>query len=111
MVNYHVGENVDIPGLTIHRIPHVPFIGNVKVVSSWVKPPLDLLLFFESSLLLLRNRYDVIHSHEEAAFFAMFLGLIFRTPHLYDKHSIMPKQLKNFKMGNWWCRSTPMYTK
>lgn len=102
LVTYHIGEDVDLPGVTIHRIPHVPFVKQVKVGPSWVKPPLDLLLFFKSFLLLLRNRYDVIHSHEEAAFFAMFLGLIFRAPHLYDMHSVLPRQLGNFKTGNWW---------
>jgi glycosyltransferase involved in cell wall biosynthesis len=102
LVTYHIGEDVELPGLTIHRIPNVPFIKHVKVGPSYAKPPLDLLLFIKSLFLLLRYRYDVIHSHEEAAFFAMFLGLIFRTPHLYDMHSILPRQLENFKKGNWW---------
>ena len=102
LVTYHIGEDVDLPDVTIHRIPHVPFVKQVKVGPSWAKPPLDILLFLKSLLMLLRNRYDVIHSHEEAAFFAMFLGLIFRTPHLYDMHSVLPRQLGNYKTGNWW---------
>jgi glycosyltransferase involved in cell wall biosynthesis len=48
----------------------------------------------------MRTRYDVIHSHEEAAFFGMFLAWFFRLPHLYDMHSILSRQLTNFDFGN-----------
>jgi glycosyltransferase involved in cell wall biosynthesis len=49
--------------------------------------------------MLLMKRYDVIHSHEEAAFFSMFLAWIFRTRHLYDMHSVLSNQLTNFSFG------------
>ena len=102
LVTYHVGEDVDFPGMTLYRIPRVPFIKQVKVGPSWAKPILDILIFFVVLRRLLGTRYDVIHSHEEAAFIALFLGKIFRTPHLYDMHSSLPRQLENFKFGNWW---------
>jgi glycosyltransferase involved in cell wall biosynthesis len=101
LVTYHVGDDVDVAGLTIYRSLNIPFIKHVKIGPSWIKPVLDLLLFFTAFRLLLRNRYDVIHSHEEAAFFAMFLSGLFGTPHLYDMHSSLPKQLKSFQFGNW----------
>jgi glycosyltransferase involved in cell wall biosynthesis len=50
--------------------------------------------------MLLGKRYDVIHSHEEAAFFSMPLSWIFRTHHLYDMHSVLSRQLSNFNFGN-----------
>jgi glycosyltransferase involved in cell wall biosynthesis len=50
--------------------------------------------------MLVAKRYDVIHSHEEAAFFSMPLAAIFRTRHLYDMHSVLSRQLKNFDFGN-----------
>jgi glycosyltransferase involved in cell wall biosynthesis len=102
LATYHVGEEVDLDRVQLHRIPRVPFIKHVKVGPSWAKGALDILLFFRVILLLLTNRYDVIHSHEEAAFFAMVLGKLFRTPHLYDMHSSLPRQLENFRFGNWW---------
>lgn len=101
LVTYHVGEDVDVTGLTIYRSLNIPFIRHVKTGPSWAKPILDLFILFTSLRLLLRNRYDVIHSHEEASFFAMFLSALFRTPHLYDMHSSLPRQLENFKFGNW----------
>jgi glycosyltransferase involved in cell wall biosynthesis len=48
----------------------------------------------------LTKRYDVIHSHEEAAFFGVVLAKIFRIRHLYDMHSVLSKQLGNFDFGN-----------
>src|SRR5687768_14361710 len=101
LVTYHRGQDVAIPGMTIHRIPSLPFIKEVKVGPSWYKPILDLLLLWKALGLLVRKRYSVIHSHEEAAFFSMLLSALFRTPHLYDMHSSLPRQLANFKFGNY----------
>lgn len=100
LVTYHIGQDVDLPGVRIHRIPRLPFIKELKVGPSWAKVPLDLLLFLKSFALLMRNRYDVIHAHEEAAVFSVALSKLFRTRHLYDMHSSLPRQLVNFNFGN-----------
>jgi len=100
LVTYHIGQDVQIPGVTIHRIPHVPFIKQVKVGPSWAKPLLDLLIFWTAFRLLTTKQYDVIHSHEEAAFFCGLLARMFHTRHLYDMHSSLPQQLRNFNFGN-----------
>jgi glycosyltransferase involved in cell wall biosynthesis len=100
LATYHLGRDVDFPGVRIWRTPRIPFIQTIKVGPSWQKIPLDFLLFGKSVMLLLRNRYDAIHSHEEAGFFSVWLAKIFRTKHLYDMHSSLPKQLTNFKFGD-----------
>jgi glycosyltransferase involved in cell wall biosynthesis len=102
LLTYHVGEDVSLPGVEIHRIPRVPFIKELKVGPSLAKVPLDVLLFFKAIGMLLRKKYDVIHSHEEAAFFSVFLAALFRKRHLYDMHSSLPRQLQNFDFGNVW---------
>jgi glycosyltransferase involved in cell wall biosynthesis len=102
LVTYHVGEDVVLPNLEIHRIPALPLIREVPIGPSKVKPILDVLLFFVAIWLLLRRRYDVIHSHEEAAFLAVVLAGVFRTRHIYDMHSSLPRQLVNFGLGKWW---------
>lgn len=102
LVTYHIGEDVEIPGLRIFRAPKLPFINHLKVGPSWPKVPLDILLSFKTIELLLRNRYDVIHSHEEAGMFTVPLAFLSRTPHLYDMHSSLPKQLVNFSFGDNW---------
>jgi glycosyltransferase involved in cell wall biosynthesis len=93
LLTYHVGENVSIPGVRVYRCLNVPFIKKVKLGPSWPKAFLDILLFFQSIVLLARNRYDVIHSHEEAAFWSVLLAKVFSARHVYDMHSCLPQQL------------------
>ena len=100
LVTYSLGEDVEIPGVHLHRIPKIPFIKNINVGPSYLKVPLDLMLFIKAFLLLCRKKYDLIHSHEEAGFFTITLAPLFRTKHLYDMHSSLPQQLKNFKFSN-----------
>lgn len=100
LVTYHIGEPIDLPGVTVHRIPKVPLIRTVKPGPSWAKAVLDIFLFLKVLSRLLRKRYDVIHTHEEASFFALVLARIFGTKHVYDMHSSLPLQLINFQFGN-----------
>ncbi len=102
VLTYHVGEDVSIPGITLYRGPNVPFIKKVKIGPSWKKFCLDLLLFFQAIVLLRKNHYDVIHSHEEAAFFAVLLSKMFHTYHIYDMHSSLPRQLAGNPRWNLW---------
>ena len=100
LATYHLGEDVDLPGLTIYRTPSISSISTLKVGPSWHKIPLDFLLILKSIILLLSKKYDVIHSHEEAGFFSVLLSWFFNLPHIYDMHSSLPKQLVNFKFGD-----------
>ena len=100
LVTYHVGTDVEFPNVKIHRVRKVKRIQHVRIGPSRAKILLDVLVFFKAIQLLLEKRYDVIHSHEEASFFSMFLAWIFRTRHLYDMHSVLSKQLGNFNFGN-----------
>jgi len=97
---YHIGEDVDFENVTIHRTLSVPWINSLKVGPSWQKIPLDFFLFLKSTGLLIKNNYEVIHTHEEAGFFGVLLAWVFQTRHLYDMHSSLPKQLDNFKFAD-----------
>lgn len=97
LATYHLGEDVKIPRINIHRIHEVSQIKSIKVGPSWQKIPLDILLIIKSAILLFKNDYDVIHSHEEAGFFSILLAWLFRKQHLYDMHSSLPNQLENFR--------------
>jgi glycosyltransferase involved in cell wall biosynthesis len=101
LVVYHLGKDVNIPGVTLYRIPRLSFIREVKIGPSWPKLLLDMLVFFQSLKLMMVNKYDVVHSHEEAAFFSMFLAALFRIPHLYDMHSSLARQIESSKYGTW----------
>jgi len=100
LVTYHVGKDVEFRNVKIHRVRKIKMIQHVRVGPSRAKILLDVLVFFKAITLLLKKRYDVIHSHEEAAFFGMFLAWIFRMHHLYDMHSVLSNQLTNFDFGN-----------
>ncbi|MCX6567159.1 MAG: glycosyltransferase [Candidatus Aminicenantes bacterium] len=99
LVTYPRGADVPFPGLTIKRVPNLPGINPSKIGPSFVKLPLDAQIFFSAFGKLVRNRYDLIFSHEEAAFLGVLLGKMFRTPHLYDMHSSLPQQLDNFNFS------------
>ncbi len=100
LVTYHVGQDIQIPNLTIHRARKLSFIKKVKIGPSLPKILLDVALYKKSIELLRKHRYDYLHTHEEAAFFGVPLAKKFRLPHLYDMHSSLPQQLQNFKFSN-----------
>jgi len=97
LCTYHIGQDIAIPNLSIHRSVSLPFIKNVKIGPSKTKIILDIFLIFLTLKLLLKNKYDIIHTHEEAAFWGVPLAKLFHTAHLYDMHSSLPQQLHNFK--------------
>ena len=100
LATYHLGEDVRFDGMTIQRSRAIHQIKSLRVGPSWEKVPLDILLLMNCVSLLIKNEYDVIHSHEEAGLFSILLAWLFRKKHLYDMHSSLPKQLVNFKFGD-----------
>jgi len=97
LLTYGEGQNVDIPGVKIIRIPRFNCIGNVKIGPSFLKLFLDCFMIIWTIVLLTRNRYDFVHAHEEAVFYCRFLKPIFRFKLVYDMHSSLPQQLTNFQ--------------
>jgi glycosyltransferase involved in cell wall biosynthesis len=100
LVTYPFGEDVQLPGLTIVRAARPPFVKDVKIGPSLAKILLDLPLYVAARRRLNQGRYDVLHSHEEAAFFCTSLARKFGIPHVYDMHSSLPQQLGNFRRFN-----------
>jgi glycosyltransferase involved in cell wall biosynthesis len=97
LLTYGEGQDVDIPGVRMVRIPHFPFLGSVKIGPSKLKLFLDIFIVLWTIGLLIRNRYDLVHAHEEAVFICPLLKPIFRFKLVYDMHSSLPEQLTNFK--------------
>lgn len=97
LLTYGEGQDVDIPGVRIIRIPRFACLGNVKVGPSKLKLFLDVFLVLWTLALLVRNRYDFVHAHEEAVFYCRFLKPLFRFKLVYDMHSSLPQQLTNFR--------------
>jgi glycosyltransferase involved in cell wall biosynthesis len=78
----------------------VPFIRDAKIGPSIAKLLLDAPLFFATLSALRTRRYDLVHSHEEAAFFCAPLARRYGAIHVYDMHSSLPQQLSNFNTFN-----------
>ncbi len=96
VVAYHVGDDIEIPGIKILRIINLPFIKEVPVGPSLKKIFLNIFVFFKALRLLINRRYDIIHTHEEASYFGVLFSKMFKIRHLYDFHASLPQVMKNF---------------
>jgi glycosyltransferase involved in cell wall biosynthesis len=96
LVTYPFGNDVQMPGLKIIRAARPPFIHRVKIGPSPAKLFLDLTLAVAACGQARRERYDVVHSHEEGAAIGVIIAAAIGVPHLYDMHSSLPQQLENF---------------
>jgi len=96
LLTFGQGQDVDIPGVRIHRIPKFAFLGPVKIGPSPLKAFQDVFMVLWTIGLLLRHRYDFVHAHEESVFWCRFLKPVFRFRLVYDMHSSLPQQLTNF---------------
>lgn len=96
LLTYGEGADIDVPGVRLFRVPRLPFTGGVGVGPSVRKAVLDVAMALWTIGLLLRNRYDFVHAHEESVFWARALKPLFRFRLVYDMHSSLPQQLGNF---------------
>ncbi|MDK9708726.1 MAG: glycosyltransferase family 4 protein [Desulforhopalus sp.] len=97
LLTYGQGKDVAIPGLKLVRIPGFAKFGGIKVGPSIFKLFLDCFIVCYTIGMLLTEKYDVVHAHEEAVFFCRFLKPIFGYKLVYDMHSSLPQQLSNFE--------------
>lgn len=96
LLTYGEGQDVDLPGVRILRVPRIRFLEPIRVGPSYGKLILDVIMIAWTVGLLLRYRYDFVQAHEEAAFFSAFLKPFFGYRFVYDMHSRLPQQLINF---------------
>ena len=96
LVTYPFGRDIALDGLRVFRCARPPLMRGVGIGPSWKKAPLDLALFAAACRRVLTEKYDAVHSHEEASFFGVLLAGLLGIPHLYDMHSSLPQQLTNF---------------
>jgi glycosyltransferase involved in cell wall biosynthesis len=97
LLTYGSGQDVDIPGVRIVRIPRLRWLEPIPVGPSWQKMVLDIPMILWTIGLLIRHRYRIVHAHEESVFWCRFLKPVFRFRLIYDMHSSLPQQLENFK--------------
>jgi len=96
LLTYGQGADVLIDGVTIFRGPALNFLGPVKTGPSAAKLVHDAVMFGKFLWRVATRRYDVVHAHEEAVFFAALVKPLFGYKLVYDMHSSLPEQLDNF---------------
>lgn len=97
LLAYGTGADVDIPGVRLVRIPRMRWLEPIPVGPSWRKLFLDGFMVLWTIALLVRHRYAVVHAHEEAVFWCRLLKPVFRFRLIYDMHSSLSQQLRNFR--------------
>lgn len=90
---YHDGTDIAIPGMRLIRAGRPPGVGHVPIGISWQKLVCDVWLMLKMTVLLMRNRYDVVHAVEEAVFPAVALNAFSRRKLVYDMDSSLSDQL------------------
>lgn len=93
VITYHEGSDVQYDGMTLHRIPRLPFIQDVRPGFSFKKLICDGFMTVRVLQQLLRKRYHVVHAVEESVFIALMLKAIFRVPYVYDMDSSLAQQM------------------
>ena len=92
-ITFPGGEDVPIPGVTMHRVPEVGPLRRYPPGFSAKKAGADVILAGMAARLMRRHRYDVVHAVEEAAIVARWLKPVFKVPYVYDLDSSIPQQI------------------
>lgn len=108
------GEDREMPGLKIFRMPNFIGVKKIPIGPSFPKLFFDGVMLVYGFRRIIGQRYEGIHGIEEGAILAAILGFIGRKPFLMEKHSdtesyskkgLMSLVLKFFKgMEKWAAR-------
>ncbi|WP_256872691.1 glycosyltransferase [Candidatus Entotheonella palauensis] len=93
LVTYHEGRDMHHERVTVHRIPRLPGIRNVRPGFSLKKLLCDAALALTALRMACRKRYDVVHAVEESVFIALLFKWLFRSPYVYDMDSSLVQQM------------------
>lgn len=93
VLTFPEGEDVDLPGCRILRIPRPPFVRNIRPGFSMKKLTCDAVMLATTLALVRKNRYDLIHAVEESAFIGLVTRKLLRTPYVYDMDSGLARQM------------------
>jgi glycosyltransferase involved in cell wall biosynthesis len=98
---YHLGSQVENAPFRVHRIANVWTYRKQSPGPSYQKLfVLDPLLAARMVRAFRRRRYDVIHAHHaEGLLAALPPHLIYRTPLVFDVHTLIEAELPYYRMG------------
>ena len=91
-----VGEDKQIPGVTLHRAPNLIRATDLPIGPSSAKAILDIALYFKAAALARRRHYHVIHGIEDAGPIAAVLARRHGAKLIFEKHSDPASYMKGF---------------
>ena len=84
VVTFHEGRDVVHNHVTIHRIPDIPFVHDLRPGFSWKKAICDCFMVVTTLFMVIGSEYDVVHAVEESVYIAVFLHWLTGLPYVYD---------------------------
>lgn len=87
LVTFPFGEDVEIPGVNIHRVSGFKGVNAMSIGPSFWKLMFDFKLFLLARKLMKSETYAVVHGVEDAGFFGSFLARKHQAKLIYEKHS------------------------
>lgn len=82
-----IGEERQIEGVNVIRVPNLLGVKNVPIGPSVSKALFDIILLFKALSLARRNRYAVIHGVEDAGAIGVLVAKVSGSKLVYEKHS------------------------
>ncbi len=103
------GEEVELPGVTLHRHLRVPGMQGIRPGLSLKKLVCDVFFFFTALRLIGKHDFHIIHAVEESVFMARLIRKMFGIAYVYDMDSCMSTQIVDkfprFKVLRRWMES------
>lgn len=93
LLTYAQGDDLELPGLRIHRTPRIPFVADVPPGFSSRKIASDVVMTIQAIRMARTGDYDVVHGLEEAVFIAAAIRKLTGIPYVYDMDSLLSEQL------------------
>lgn len=91
-----VGQDLPLPGVTLHRAPNIIRARNLPIGPSLPKAVLDISLLFKAAALARRQAYTVFHGIEDSGPIAVVLARRHRAKVVFEKHSDPASYNKGF---------------
>jgi len=97
IVTYHIGDDIDVTGPEMHRIPRWSKGSKVVIGPTVGRMFSDVLLVFKALQVIRRHKPDVIHAHGyEAGIAAGICRFLTRVPVVYSGHNTMTDELASY---------------
>ncbi|PHR24076.1 MAG: hypothetical protein COA36_16085 [Desulfotalea sp.] len=93
IIVYPMGEEVNLPKVSVYRVPFTSYIIDIRPGFSLKKIYIDFFMLFYTWKKVHTKKYSLIHAGEESVFIAMLMKMLYKVPYIYDIDSSIAQQL------------------